>query len=49
MIAAHPIDTSDKALLNLLNQIKAMVDTAEIRESSDQIERVVFPKQIRNA
>jgi hypothetical protein len=48
-IATNPIDTSDKALLNLLKRLKATVDPAEIRELSDQIERVVFHKQFRNA
>jgi len=48
-ITTHPIDTSDKALLSLLNRLKATVDPAEIRELSDQIERVVFHKQFRNA
>ena len=48
-VATNPIDTSDKALLNLLNRLKATVDPAEIRELSDQIERVVFHKQFRNA
>jgi hypothetical protein len=47
--ATHPIDTSDKALLSLLTRLKATVDPAEIRELSDQIERVVFHKQFRNA
>lgn len=48
-IASNPIDTSDKALLSLLKRLKATVDPAEIRELSDQIERVVFHKQFRNA
>jgi hypothetical protein len=48
-VATHPIDTSDKAFLNLLKRLKATVDPAEIRELSDQIERVVFHKQFRNA
>jgi hypothetical protein len=49
VLATHSIDTSDKALLNLLKRLKATVDPAEIRELSDQIERVVFHKQFRNA
>src|SRR5437868_1118072 len=47
-IASNPFDTSDKALLKLLNQLKATVDPAEIRKLSDQIERIVFHKQFRN-
>lgn len=43
------IDTSDKALLDLLNQLKASVDLTEIRELSNQIERIVFHKQLTNA
>ena len=49
VIATNPVDTSDKALLNLLNRLKATVNPAEIRDLSDQIERVVFHKQFRNA
>jgi len=45
----HPVDKTDEALLNLLNRLKTTVDPAEIRELSDQIERVVFHKQFRNA
>jgi len=48
-VATNPVDTSDKALLSLLNRLKVTVDPAEIRELSDQIERVVFHKQFRNA
>ena len=49
VITTNPVDTSDKALLNLLNRLKATVNPAEIRDLSDQIERVVFHKQFRNA
>jgi hypothetical protein len=45
----NPVDTSDKALVTLLNRLRATVDPTEIRELSDQIERVVFHKQFRNA
>jgi predicted Mrr-cat superfamily restriction endonuclease len=48
-VATNPVDTSDKALLNLLKRLKATIDPAEIRKLSDQIERVVFHKQFRNA
>ena len=40
---------SDQALIGLLERLRATVDLAEIRELSDQIERVVFHKQFRNA
>ena len=43
------IDASDKALVNLLNRLRATVEPTEIRELSDQIERVVFHKQFMNA
>ena len=43
------IDASDKNLVNLLNRLKATVEPTEIRELSDQIERVVFHKQFMNA
>jgi len=43
------IDASDKALVNLLNRLRATVELTEIRELSDQIERVVFHKQFMNA
>jgi hypothetical protein len=43
------IDATDKALVNLLNRLKATVDPAEIRELSNQIERVIFHKQFTNA
>jgi hypothetical protein len=47
--SADAIDTSDRALVALLNRLKATVDPKEIRQLSDQIERVVFHKQFRNA
>ena len=43
------IDASDNTLVNLLNRLKATVEPTEIRELSDQIERVVFHKQFMNA
>jgi len=43
------IDTSDNALVSLLNRLRVTVEPAEIRELSDQIERVVFHKQFMNA
>jgi hypothetical protein len=49
VIAANYIDTSDGALVVLLDQLKAAVDPTEIRKLSDQIERVVFHKQFRKA
>jgi hypothetical protein len=46
---AQKSDTSDQALVALLNRLRATVDPAEIRQLSDQIERIVFHKQITNA
>jgi len=42
-------DTSDQALAMLLNRLKATVDPSEMRQLSDQIERIVFHKQFTNA
>jgi hypothetical protein len=39
------IDTSDNAVLTLLKRIKATDDQNEIRQLSDQLERVIFHKQ----
>lgn len=48
--AAEPaFDTSDQTLAALLNRLKAAVDAAEIRQLSDQIERIVFHKQFTDA
>src|SRR5205823_6665502 len=44
-----PTDTSDNALAALLKRLKSTVDPAEIRQISDQIERIVFHKQFTNA
>lgn len=38
-------NTSDQALLNLLERIKATDDPATIKELSAQLERIVFHKQ----
>ena len=39
------VDTSDKAVLTLLKRIKESTDQNEIRQLSDQLERVIFHKQ----
>jgi hypothetical protein len=44
-----PVDASDEALATLLSRLKAAVDTDEIRQLSDQIERVIFHKQFTDA
>jgi hypothetical protein len=41
-------DTSDDALLALLNRLKAASDPAEVRRLSNRIERVIFHKQYKN-
>ena len=43
------IDTSDVALSDLPNRLKATADPCEIRHLSDQIERIVFHKQFKSA
>ena len=43
------VNTDDSTLINLLNRLRATVDPTEIRQLSDQIERVVFHKQFENA
>ena len=43
------IDTSDNAVLALLKRIKATNNKKEIRQLSDQLERVIFHKQYANA
>jgi hypothetical protein len=45
--AAVP-DTSDQVLLTLLKRIKETQDANEIRQLSDQLERVIFHKQYAN-
>jgi hypothetical protein len=44
-----PLDTSDKALASLLERLKKTVDPDEVRQLSDQSERIVFHKQFANA
>jgi hypothetical protein len=43
------IDTSDRVLADLLKRLKATADPNEIRQLSDQIERIIFHKQFTNA
>jgi hypothetical protein len=43
------MDTSDSAALALLKRIRETNDQNEIRELSDQLERVIFHKQYANA
>jgi hypothetical protein len=42
------MDTSDNAVMALLKRIKATSDQNEIRQLSDQLERVIFHKQYAN-
>jgi hypothetical protein len=44
-----PVDTSDMALTNLLERLRSASNPDEIRQLSEQIERVVFHKQFANA
>jgi hypothetical protein len=46
---AQKADTSDQALAALLNRLKATIDPAEIRQLSEQIERIVFHRQFTSA
>ena len=41
-------DTSDHAALTLLKRIKAAKDQTEIRQLTDQLQRVIFHKQYKN-
>ena len=43
------VDTSDMALTNLLERLSSGSNPDEIRQLSEQIERVVFHKQFANA
>jgi hypothetical protein len=43
------INTSDKALTVILKRLKETEDSTEIRELSDQLERVIFHKQFEKA
>ena len=47
--ASTSVDTSDEALAALLGRLKAAVDPDEVRQLSDQIERVIFHKQFTDA
>jgi hypothetical protein len=44
-----PIDTSDNAVLALLKRLKKASDRNEVRQLSDQLERVIFHKQYAGA
>jgi len=43
-----PTETSDNAVLTLLKRLKETDDQNEIRQLSDQLERVIFHKQYAN-
>jgi hypothetical protein len=43
------VDTSDMTLTNLLERLRSTSNPDEIRQLSEQIERVVFHKQFANA
>jgi hypothetical protein len=43
------LDTSDDAVLELLKRIKAAGSQDELRQLSDQLERVIFHKQYASA
>jgi hypothetical protein len=43
--ATAPVGISDEALTAMLSRLKAAVDRGEIRQLSDQIERVIFHQQ----
>jgi hypothetical protein len=47
--AAAAADTSNRAFLSLLKRYKATNDPSEMRELSEQIERMIFHKQYENA
>lgn len=38
----------DRSLVTLLKRLKATSDPAKIRQLSEQVERVVFHKQLKN-
>jgi len=46
---ASKIDTSDEALLALLKRLKSSNKPSEIRSLSNQLERVVFHRQVKTA
>jgi hypothetical protein len=43
------IDSSDEAVLELLSRIEAATDPVEIKQRTDQLERVIFHKQFQDA
>jgi hypothetical protein len=43
------IETSDNALVALLKRIKAANDPTEIKQLSNELERVIFHKQFKTA
>jgi hypothetical protein len=43
------IDTSDHALSALLSRLRAAADLSEVRLLSEQIEQIIFHKQLENA
>ncbi|MGA3188761.1 MAG: hypothetical protein ABSF22_16785 [Bryobacteraceae bacterium] len=47
--ADAPLDTSDQALTVILKRLKETDNPTEIRELTDQLERVIFHKQFENA
>jgi hypothetical protein len=47
--AASAIDTSDSAVLAVLKRLKASKHRNEVRQLSDQLERMIFHKQYENA
>ena len=47
--AASTTDASDKAVLALLERIKAAHNPKEVRQLSDRLERAIFHKQYANA
>jgi hypothetical protein len=49
IVVKSTMDTSDNAVLALLKRIKAANNQKEIRQLSDQLERVIFHKQYANA
>jgi len=46
--AASKVDTSDKALLSLLKRIKETDDQNEVRQLTEDLERLIFHKQYAN-
>ena len=43
------VDSSNQALLRVLQSLKTESDPAEVRRLSDQLERIIFHKQYDNA